>query len=161
MSHFKILRANAPKNGLIPYEISNFGKQGFFSQHNTNYWRSVAYLGIGAAAHSFDGKNRCWNINNNVKYFQSIEKNTLPLTVEKLTKNNAYNEYIMTTLRTLWGIDVERVMNVFGKVFYDDLKKQSEKYLAENLLILEKNHLKHTEKGAFLIDGIAADLFIC
>src|ERR1700712_1599535 len=91
-------------HGFEHYEISNFCKPGHYSRHNTNYWRGIKYLGIGPSAHSYDGEKRQWNIANNAKYMQAIEKKTIPAEIEVLTEENRLNEYIMTSLRTQWGL---------------------------------------------------------
>lgn len=157
--HYEILLSETEKAGFDNYEFSNFGKPGFHSRNNTAYWEGKPYLGIGPSAHSYDGKSRSWNVANNTKYIKSIEAGTLSSEKEMLSKEDKYNEYIMTGLRTKKGVSLEKVENEFGKKFSDYLMKQAENPLKNEFLILESNTLKISKKGKFLSDGIAADLF--
>ncbi|MBO0324317.1 radical SAM family heme chaperone HemW [Muricauda sp. CAU 1633] len=156
---FYILVDLLEANGFINYEISNFGKPGFFSRNNTSYWLGKTYLGIGPSAHSFDGQNRSWNIRNNVKYIKSIGAGELPNETETLTQTDRYNEYVMTGLRTIWGVSLERITADFGPKYVEYLTQQSHKFLEQGLLVLENDTLLTTKKGKFLADGIASDLF--
>jgi oxygen-independent coproporphyrinogen-3 oxidase len=158
-NHFMILVEILQKNGFIHYELSNFGKENYFSKNNSAYWLGKKYIGIGPSAHSYDGKKRGWNIANNSLYLKSIQAKELPIETEILTKSDRYNEYIMTGLRTIWGVSLDRIETEFGLEYLDYLKKQSEKFLNDNLLSIENNILKPTPKGKFLTDGIASDLF--
>lgn len=158
-NHFMILVETLQKNGFIHYELSNFGKEGYFSKNNSAYWLGKKYIGIGPSAHSYDGEKRGWNIANNSLYLKSIQNDELPLETETLTISDRYNEYIMTGLRTIWGVSLERIENEFGLEYLDYLKKQSQKFLDDDLLSIENNILKPTAKGKFLTDGIASDLF--
>ncbi len=158
-NHFMILVETLQKNGFIHYELSNFGKEGYFSKNNSAYWLGKKYIGIGPSAHSYDGEKRGWNIANNSLYLKSIQNGELPLETETLTISDRYNEYIMTGLRTIWGVSLERIENEFGLEYLDYLKKQSQKFLNDDLLSIENNILKPTAKGKFLTDGIASDLF--
>ncbi|MGB5498000.1 MAG: radical SAM family heme chaperone HemW [Maribacter sp.] len=146
--------------GFDCYEVSNFGKPGYYSKNNTAYWLGKRYMGIGPSAHSFDGKQRGWNINNNPKYLKAIEKGELPMETEVLSKNDKYNEYVMTSLRTSWGISLERIQNEFGETFSKHLTQQIKKYVAQKLLAVSEDRLVATKKGKFLVDGIASDLFV-
>jgi len=158
--HYEILLSETEKAGLENYEFSNFGKPGFHSRNNTAYWEGKPYLGIGPSAHSYNGKFRSWNVANNTKYIKSIEAGELPSEQELLSKEDKYNEYIMTGLRTKKGVSLERIENEFGKEYSAYLSKQAETALKNELLILEGNTLKISKKGKFLSDGIAADLFL-
>lgn len=157
---FLILYDFLTKAGFDCYEVSNFGKPGYYSKNNTAYWLSKKYMGIGPSAHSYDGERRGWNINNNPKYLRAIEKGELPMESEVLSKNDKYNEYVMTSLRTSWGISLERIQNEFGEKYSTYLTQQIEKYVDQQLLILSEDQLVATKKGKFLVDGIASDLFI-
>ncbi|TYB78176.1 radical SAM family heme chaperone HemW [Bizionia saleffrena] len=141
------------------YELSNFGKSGYFSRNNSAYWQGKTYLGIGPSAHSFNGEQRSWNIKNNTKYIQAITEDRLPQEVETLSTTDKYNEYVMTGLRTIWGVSLERIRTDFGATFETYLLKQSDKHIKEQLLYIENEKLKVTKKGKFLSDGIASDLF--
>jgi len=158
-NHFMILVESLQKNGFIHYELSNFGKEGYFSKNNSAYWLGKKYIGIGPSAHSYDGEKRGWNIANNSLYLKSIQNGELPLETEILTISDRYNEYIMTGLRTIWGVSLERIETEFGLDYLDYLNKQSQKFLEDDLLFIENNILKPTAKGKFLTDGIASDLF--
>jgi len=159
LEHFKILVAETKQQNFVHYEISNFGKEGFFSKHNTAYWQGKSYLGIGPSAHSFNGKQRSWNISNNTKYIKAIQENSIPQEIEKLSKNDLFNETIMIGLRTIWGVSITEITEKFGKEKFEYLQEKSKKYIANGTLTIQKNKLLATQKGQFLIDGIAADLF--
>jgi oxygen-independent coproporphyrinogen-3 oxidase len=158
--HFMILVEMLQQHGFIHYELSNFGKPDYFSKNNSAYWLGKKYIGIGPSAHSYDGISRSWNIANNPIYLKEIEAGKLPSEVEILTTNDRYNEYIMTGLRTIWGVSVNRIQKEFGEEVLQYLQKQSEKFITDGLLAVEKNILKTTPKGKFLADGIASDLFL-
>lgn len=157
---FQILVDTLAENGFVHYELSNFGKENYFSKNNTAYWHGKKYIGIGPSAHSYDGEKRGWNVSNNALYLKAIQENKLPIETETLSQTDRYNEYIMTGLRTIWGVSLTRVENEFGKNHLDYLQKQSEKYLADGLLFVADNVLRTTQKGKFLSDGIASDLFL-
>ncbi|MDP4600214.1 MAG: radical SAM family heme chaperone HemW [Polaribacter sp.] len=157
---FYILKEILEENQFIHYETSNFGKEGFFSKNNTAYWLGKSYVGIGPSAHSFDGNQRSWNVKNNTKYIKSIQQNLLPIERESLTIIDKYNEYIMTGLRTIWGVSIDNVKKNFGEKYASYLAIQSQKYIEDELLIFENGTLKTTKKGLFLSDGIASDLFM-
>ena len=157
---FNILTEELNKAGFVHYELSNFGKESYFSKNNSSYWLGKSYLGIGPSAHSFNGKERSWNVKNNSIYINFIKKNKLPIEREILTKEDIFNEYIMTGLRTIWGVSLDRIKNDFGLKYFNCLKKQSKKHIEQELLYLENGILKTTQKGKFLADGIASDLFM-
>ncbi|WPO80449.1 radical SAM family heme chaperone HemW [Flavobacterium sp. KACC 22761] len=158
-NHFMILVEMLQKNGFIHYELSNFGKENYFSKNNSAYWLGKKYIGIGPSAHSYDGEKRGWNIANNSLYLKAIQNDELPIETEVLTISDRYNEYIMTGLRTIWGVSLERIENEFGSEYLNYLLNQSQKFLNDDLLSIESNILKPTIKGKFLTDGIASDLF--
>ena len=157
--HFETLRTVLKNAGFEHYEFSNYGKPGYFSQNNTAYWLGKPYLGIGPSAHSYDGNSRKWNIANNTLYIKAIEWSELPLEVEELSITDRYNEYIMTRLRTYFGVDLVEVESKFGKEYLEYLKEQSVVLFEKEFLRIENNVMHITEKGTFLSDGIAADLF--
>ncbi|MFD1017338.1 radical SAM family heme chaperone HemW [Winogradskyella rapida] len=156
---FHLLKDQLEAAGFVHYELSNFGKEGYFSKNNTAYWQSKSYIGIGPSAHSFNGKQRGWNINNNSKYLAAIAANKLPIELETLTDTDQYNEYVMTGLRTIWGVSIAKVQRDFGTEFKDYLLKNAESFLSQGLLDLKDDHLCVTKKGQFLCDGIASELF--
>lgn len=156
---FHILIDKLEANNYIHYELSSFGKEGFFSRNNSAYWQGKHYIGIGPSAHSFNGKERGWNVRNNTKYIKAIQNNELPIETETLTKTDQYNEYVMTGLRTFWGVSIEKIRTEFGTTFESYLLQQAQKHINEHLLYIEDEKLKVTKKGKFLSDGIASDLF--
>lgn len=156
---FLLLGTILEANGFIHYELSNFGKPNFFSKNNSAYWLGKKYLGIGPSAHSYDGVHRSWNIANNALYLKSIQENHLPKEVEILTQSDRYNEYIMTGLRTIWGVSLARIDEEFGKEYLDYLLQNAQRYLEDEKLVIEDAILRTTKKGKFFCDGIASDLF--
>lgn len=158
--HFMILVDTLQENGFIHYELSNFGKENYFSKNNSAYWLGKKYIGIGPSAHSYDGISRSWNMANNALYLKEIEADNLPNEIEILSQTDRYNEYIMTGLRTIWGVSLDRIEKEFGESKLHYLQKQSEKFLSDGLLSIENKILKTTPKGKFLADGIASDLFL-
>ncbi len=155
---FDILREIMLQNGFDHYEISNFGKKGFWSRHNTNYWKNIPYLGLGPAAHSYNGTQRRWNIANNAKYIKGINNDNY-YEIETLSKNDIFNELIMTGLRTMWGVNLDQI-KALGDTYTDYLKKHSKTFLQNKQLVIENNHLKATTGSLFLIEGIISELFI-
>lgn len=158
--HFELLMQWTKQARYEHYEISNFAKPGFRSKHNSSYWQGKHYLGLGPSAHSFNGYSRQWNVSNNALYIQSISKDTVPSEEELLTKEQQLNEYIMTSLRTIEGLSIRRVLEEFGTDKSELILKTAQSHLNQNLLDLKDNHLTTTLKGKLLADGIAADLFV-
>ncbi|RZJ63273.1 MAG: radical SAM family heme chaperone HemW [Flavobacterium sp.] len=158
-SHFRILSETLAQHGFVHYELSNFGKPEYFSRNNSAYWRGKKYIGIGPSAHSFDGKSRSWNIANNSLYLKGIAAGELPSETEILSKTDRYNEYVMTGLRTIWGVSLKKIADEFGKEFEDYIRNEASGFVADGLLEIENDILKATPKGKFLTDGIASDLF--
>lgn len=156
---YEIMIEKLQAAGFDNYEFSNFGKPGYFSRNNTAYWSGKPYLGIGPSAHSFDGFQRKWNVNNNSLYIKAIEKGEIPAQVEKLSVKDRYNELVMTRLRTKWGISVDEVEKSFGKKYRDYLLREATKMIADGMLDWNKGRLQVSKKGKFLSDGIAAELF--
>lgn len=146
--------------GYDHYELSSFGKPGYHSLNNTGYWQGKTYLGIGPSAHGFDGDQRYWNVSNNASYLKQIAKEELPQTIEKLSVVDRYNESIMIGLRASWGVSLQAMENDLGLRYRQHLEKQAKRFVDEGLLHIENNALKTTRKGAFLADGISADLFL-
>jgi oxygen-independent coproporphyrinogen-3 oxidase len=156
---FEIMLHAMEKNHFVQYEISNFCSENAYSKHNSNYWLGEHYLGLGPSAHSYNGISRQWNVSNNTLYIQSINNHKLPYEEEVLTISQQYNEYILTSLRTMWGVDLAKINNKFGGNYL--------KYLLESSSIHEKSEnienqngiLKLTQKGKLLADRITSDLF--
>ena len=157
---FEILLQVMDKHGYEQYEISNFAQPGYYSIHNSNYWKQEKFLGVGPAAHSFNGKFKQANARNNAKYLRSIQAGEIPFEVMELTKEDQLNEYILTSLRTKWGCDLERVLAKFEV----DLLQHHEVYLADllnrGMIDVEDDFITLTNNGKLLADKIAADLFV-
>ena len=151
-----ILEANKYEN----YELSNFALDKLYSVNNSAYWQGKKYLGIGPSAHSFNGDSRFWNVKNNLKYINSINKNILPHSKESLTKKDKFNEIIMCGLRTNWGVSLIKIDVDFGASYKNQLIKNAQKYINKNLLFIKNDFLYISRKGKFLSDGIASDLFM-
>ncbi|MGB5419429.1 radical SAM family heme chaperone HemW [Algibacter sp.] len=156
---FHMLVEKLEGSGFINYELSNFGKPEYFSKNNSAYWLGKSYLGIGPSAHSYNGDQRGWNVSNNTKYIKSIQNNVLPLEIETLSITDKFNEYIMTGLRTVWGVSLIKIEKDFGETYLKYLLQQAEIYIQQHLLYIEDNKLLTTKKGKFLSDGIASSLF--
>ncbi len=157
---FEILMNEMQENNFIHYEISNFGKEGFFSKHNSNYWKGIYYLGLGPSAHSYNGNSRQWNVRSNSAYINSLAKNKVPYEKEVLSSEQKYNEYVMTSLRTIWGTDLNYITNSFPERFSAYFEKESAPYLKNKIMSQEKNIFSLTNKGKLFADKIASDLFI-
>ena len=148
-------------NGFDHYEISNFGKPGFHSKHNSAYWKSEPYLGIGPSAHSYNGNlERSWNIANNPLYIKNINQNIIPKENEILSEKDRFNEIMMIGLRTIWGVDLNKINQNFSSEIIDYFNKEIKSKLETGILKIENNHLLIPEKHWFLADGIASDLFM-
>ncbi len=158
-AHFSILQEMTAAAGFDQYEISNFSLPGKRSKHNANYWSGQHYLGIGPAAHSFNGQSRQWNISNNALYIQSISQLVVPFEIEYLSVVQQTNEYIMTALRTQDGIDANRLNTIAGKPIYHEILKDAAHYLQDGLLVQNPSQLRLSPAGKFMADGIAAHLF--
>jgi oxygen-independent coproporphyrinogen-3 oxidase len=159
-AHFRLLVELLQAKGFVHYELSNFGKPGYFSRNNSSYWLGKKYLGIGPSAHSFDGHSRSWNVSNNAKYIKSIQSQILPSETEILSITDRYNEYVMTGLRTIWGVSFAHIESQFGLAYLEYLHTQIQPHLQSGLLQVEHNIVTTTPKGKFLCDGISADLFM-
>lgn len=163
-THFDELVKLLEANDFVHYELSNFGREGYFSKHNTSYWLGKEYVGIGPSAHSYHNTYRSWNVANNVQYIKAVSEKNIPEEKEVLTKSDRFNEYIMTGLRTIFGVNLTYVTEQFGGEIKNRLLNQAKRFLDNELLeIVNVNNdklLKTTSKGKFLCDGIASDLFI-
>ena len=157
---YEILLSKMNEVGFVNYEFSNFGKEGYFSRNNTAYWQGKPYLGIGPSARSFDGKYRSWNVSNNIEYIKSISEEKLPIEIELLSVNDRYNEYIMTGLRTMWGVSLIKIEHDFGNKYVQYLLKQVQKSMDDGHVFRRDDTLLISEKGKFLSDGIASNLFM-
>lgn len=156
---FEMMMQFMEQAGYIHYEISNFAREGYFSRHNTSYWKGIKYLGLGPSAHSYDGISRQWNLPDVSIYIRSVMAGNVPFEKEILSLPDLYNEYVMTSLRTLWGIDLGHVESRFGKSFASHLENHARKYLQQQYLSLAGNRLTLTFCGKLFADRVAMDLF--
>ena len=161
VAQYEYLVDTTESKGLINYEFSNFGKPGFFSVNNSNYWKRKPYLGIGPGAHSYDGNAiRNWNISNNKLYQKAIEKGEMAFESEVLSKKDRFNETVMTGLRTQWGVNRVQIEKDFGDLYARYLEEQCTHHILQNNLFWDGDTLLVTKQARFLTDGIAADLFL-
>ena len=157
--HFELLMQWMEEAGYEHYEISNFAKPGMRSKHNSSYWQGEPYIGLGPAAHSFNGHSRQWNIANNALYIKGIAAGNVPFEMEELTPTQALNEYIMTSLRTSEGLSFEKVKHNFGEDKAIEIRRNATIHIQQKNAVVRNEHLQLTSKGKLLADGIAADLF--
>lgn len=155
---FSLLISELKKNGFEHYEISSFAQSGLYSRHNTGYWKGASYIGLGPSAHSFNGKNRQWNVSSLKKYAQGIEEGHVYSEEEPDSEDIRYNEMIMTGLRTMWGVDLRSLESVFGRERLLYCLKNAQKYVREGLIIKEGDILKLSTQGLFISDTIMSDL---
>ncbi len=160
-AQFDFLGTHLESLGYDHYESSNYGKPGFYSVNNTAYWQRKPYLGIGPSAHSYNGTDqRSWNVSNNHTYVKSLQDNRLAQDTEYLSQVDRYNETIMTGLRTQWGVSLEVIRESFGPTFETYLEDQAAKHLDLDYLFWDGDCLRVRKKAQFLVDGLAADLFL-
>ena len=155
---FEVLINTLESSNFQHYEISSFGKKGYFSKHNSSYWKRKFYLGIGPSAHSFNGNSRQWNIANNAKYIKVINAGEVPFELEKLSKNDRYNEYILLGLRTIWGCEFDYVKSEFGEEWLLNLKEQLFNY--SDQMNVDEQSFSLNQKGKAFADRIASELFV-
>ena len=149
------------KNNFIQYEISNFGKENYFSNHNSNYWKGIEYIGFGPSAHSFDGVSRQWNISNNSLYIKNVtDKNETYFEKEILSESDQFNEYILTSLRTIWGIDVLVLNTKFNSEILNSFNEKIKTYISSDMIIFNNNKYVLTSNGKLFADKIASELFV-
>ena len=158
LKQFEVLIKLAQKNGFIHYEISNFAKEGYYSMHNTNYWKQKKYLGIGPSAHSYNYISRQWNIADNKKYVEGVGKGNPYTEKEMLDTTMKFNDYLLTLLRTMWGIDLAYIENSFGAKYSDHIAGKSKNFLNAGSITKDGNILKLTKKGKFISDYIISEL---
>ncbi|MDA7768224.1 radical SAM family heme chaperone HemW [Flavobacteriales bacterium] len=158
-TQFEMLMDFIPENGLEQYEISNFAKEGFEAKHNGSYWTDDIYLGLGPSAHSFDGKRRLWNISNNILYIKSLQNNELPQDFEELTEVQRYNEYLLTSLRTKKGVDIEYAKSRFSPFLIDFFNFSVKKWMLSGEITEKEGFFTLTKKGKIIADYLSSDLF--
>lgn len=170
IEQFKLLMSTTKAFGLSQYEVSNFGKEGFYSQHNSNYWKGQEYLGFGPSAHSYirasplEGRlrgvnKRTWNISNNIKYIKALNENENYFDEEIIDEITAYNEYVLTRLRTIWGINKQYLETNFNLDINQHFKTELKKYSNSSYLQTENGKITLTDEGIFIADKVSSDLF--
>lgn len=160
VNQFNMLVEKAREKEFIQYEISNFGKERFFSEHNTNYWRQVSYIGLGPSAHSFNQYSRQWNVRNLKTYISRVNGEGDFFEKEEINIKTRFNEYVMTTLRTMWGIDLDYVENTFDKEGYDYIVNLSKRFRDYGLMVLEEKNLLLTNQGKMISDNIISEFMM-
>jgi oxygen-independent coproporphyrinogen-3 oxidase len=158
VSQFNILTERMNKEGYVHYEISNFAREGCFSQHNLGYWKNKYYLGVGPSAHSFNGMQRKWNTRIHSDYINGVNSEKSYFEMEVLTEVEKFNDYILTNLRTIWGINTPEVTRLFGQRYTDHILQSAAKYL--DYIITECEIIKLNHRGKFIADRIASELFM-
>jgi len=156
---FELLMTEMSKNGYEQYEISNFCKPNGYSRHNSSYWKKDNYLGLGPSAHSYLGNSRSWNVSNNVKYIKALAQGKSPLKEEVLTLRDKYNEYVMTSVRTMWGCDLHQIENDYSTAFAAYFKAEIQAHLTRGNVIEKDGIYTLSNSGKLLADRIASDLF--
>lgn len=159
IAQFKTLIEMTEGFGLNQYEISNFGKEDYYSYHNSNYWKGVEYLGFGPSAHSYINNKRFWNVSNNIKYIKAINETKKYWEEETIDEITAYNEYILTRLRTIWGIEKNYISENFDLYIVNHFIKELAPYLKSSYLQVSNNKITLTKEGIFIADKISSDLF--
>lgn len=155
---FSLLIEKLKEAGFIHYEISNFGKEGLFSRHNSSYWLDKKYLGLGPSAHSFNQINRCWNVASIPKFIEGIKAEKPNIEEEILDTQARYNDFILTGMRTMWGINISTLKDKFGDKMLEYCEANLKKHLESGNVILANNHYKITPQGIFISDSIMSDL---
>ena len=146
--------------GIQQYEISNFACPGYHARHNSSYWDGTPYLGAGPAAHSFDGKDRRWNISNTRRYIEAIRSGEPYYELEVLDETSSYNDYVITSLRTIAGMDLDVLAERFGEPYYSYCLRQVRPFVGDGVAVVEENHVRLTEKGLFLSDAVMEELMM-
>ncbi|KQM66363.1 coproporphyrinogen III oxidase [Pedobacter sp. Leaf216] len=159
-AQFVILMEKLVEAGFDHYEISNFAKPNHYAVHNTNYWKGINYIGIGPSAHGFDGQNRYMNPANNASFIESLAHNKLPEIVETLSIHDRFNEYVMTSLRTMWGTDLKKINADFGKDFLEETTYNLKNFEDKDWLIIDGDNIRLSKNGKLFADHIASELFI-
>jgi oxygen-independent coproporphyrinogen-3 oxidase len=158
VDQFDILMKTLDEKGFLHYEISNFAKPGYLAVHNSNYWLGSHYIGIGPSAHSYDGRSRCWNISHNKKYIDALQDPAYKSETEDLSIAMKYNEYIMTSVRTMWGIDSD-VVRTFGEEIQSYFLSEVRNLTEKEMIYPENKNYILTHKGKHFADQVAMDLF--
>lgn len=156
---FETLIEEAKKNDFIHYEISNFALDGFFSRHNTSYWNQTEYLGLGPSAHSYNKATRFWNVSSVKKYLQHIDNKSIAGKLETLSINDKFNDYLLTRLRTCWGISKNQLLQQFGSKYFQYFEQKIIHYISLGFIEESNDNVYITKKGLFISDSIIEELF--
>ena len=159
LAQYKHLISEAQKHGFIHYEISNFSKLGLESRHNSNYWKQKMYLGLGPSAHSYNINRREWNVSDNLKYMNAIEKGGEYSEYEELSFNDKFNDYVLTSLRTVWGMNLNIVKDEFGESYQKHCLKKADKFIKSKDVRIENDNIILTDKGVFISNDVMSDFF--
>ena len=157
-SLFETLISRLKENGYVHYEISNFCRPGMHSRHNSSYWTGIKYLGCGPSAHSYDGHSRQWNISSLDKYIEGINKGSDISEIEELDLYTRYNDFVITSIRTAWGMPLDKLKAEYGNALYDYCLKMARPHISQGTLEIKDNTLKLTQSGIFISDGIMSDM---
>jgi oxygen-independent coproporphyrinogen-3 oxidase len=157
---FELLMEQTEKAGFRQYEISNFALNDHISRHNTGYWTGKKYIGLGPSAHSYNGTERQWNITGIMTYCRKVREGEAYFEKEVLDRKTIYNEYLMTSLRTCWGLDTGKIMSDYGNNYYNELLRKTEKYLKQHKMTHIGDKIILTREGMLIADSIIRDLFV-
>ena len=160
INQFQVLISQLKQAGFIHYEISNFAREGFFSKHNLGYWNQEQYIGIGPSAHSYNGISRQWNLPRNRSYILSMNESRDFFEIESLGVEKKFHEYIMTSLRTMWGADLEYIIRYFGEEHHHHILNKSNRYITTGDIVRENEKIILTDKGKLISDFIIQDMFL-
>jgi oxygen-independent coproporphyrinogen-3 oxidase len=160
IEQYNVLLEQIVRNNFVPYEISNFCKEGYFSRHNTNYWKQKKYLGLGPSAHSYNGYSRQWNVANNDQYIRALEVNKMMFETEILDYKKKYNDYILTSLRTMWGVDLKYLEEAFSKEARDYCVNLAKRFMEYGMIDFKNESLILTKQGKFIADNIISELLM-
>ncbi len=156
----QVLLDKTRQHGFIPYEISNFAPGEWFSRHNTGYWRGAVYLGLGPSAHSYNRATRQWNIAFNKKYMEAIEQERIPCTAETIDTKTAYNDYVLTNIRTIWGLDPDYVRDTFGALYEARVLDVLAGYMDTGTVVCKNGTYILSDQGRCIVNTVAEDLFV-
>jgi len=159
LAQYKHLISEAKKHRFLHYEISNFSQAGLESKHNSSYWQQKMYLGLGPSAHSYNLDRREWNISDNLKYMKAVEEGGVYSEYEELSFNDRFNDYVLTSLRTMWGLDLDLVKREFGESYYQYCQEKANKFIQSEDVRIEKEHIILTDKGVFISNDVMSDFF--
>jgi oxygen-independent coproporphyrinogen-3 oxidase len=160
VAQFKLLQEVSARKGFIQYEISNFSPVEYYSKHNTSYWKQKPYLGVGPSAHSYNGLTRDWNPKSHSTWIKEIDEGRTAYESEFLSQKDKLNEYLLTSLRTIWGIDIDLILSTFGESIANEVLHKTQKHLKNGVLERDGKRIRINPSHYLISDGIIADFFI-